>query len=392
MKKAGLYIHIPFCTQKCSYCDFFSVKHGQFLHFLSGKNGSAFVRRLIEDVHLQAEKYAIDEWESVYIGGGTPSLLSEWDIDFLFSRILKGQKKPPKEFTIEVNPDNVCESWLKTAVSLGLNRVSVGIQSFSDTVLRAEKRRGSGKQTVFALERIKKFDNLLLSCDLIAGLKGQSKAILKDDIDTVLRFAPQHLSLYSLCTAKKLNEEDSDRIDTLWLHGKDILEKNGYVLYEVSNFSYKDLYKSVHNSKYWQLTDYGGVGPGAVGSMFFDKCSKKPAGALRFSAGKRIEKWLTSSLRDSVYEYENVSEKELMEETFMMNLRLAEGLDRSAFIKRFGIDIEAVIKKTMERWEKRGYAHICNDRFALTSCAFIFLNSFLQDAFEEIDRYYRKGC
>ena len=151
MKKAGLYIHIPFCMQKCSYCDFFSVNSSSFLPYLKGKNGSPFARRLTEDIRLLAERYGIEEWDTVYMGGGTPSLLSEQDIDFIFSFILKHQKTPPEEVTIEVNPDDVSENRLKTAVSAGVNRISMGIQSFSDEVLRAEKRRGSCKKTLSAL-------------------------------------------------------------------------------------------------------------------------------------------------------------------------------------------------------------------------------------------------
>ena len=388
MKKAGLYIHIPFCMQKCSYCDFFSVNSGSFLPYLKGKNGSPFARRLTEDIRLLAERYGIEEWDTVYMGGGTPSLLSEQDIDFIFSFILKHQKTPPEEVTIEVNPDDMSENRLKTAVSAGVNRISMGIQSFSDEVLRAEKRRGSCKKTLSALALVKQCKNVLLSCDLIAGLKAQTEKTVKNDIQTLLDFAPQHISFYALCTENPPKEEAADYIDSLWLTGARILEKNDYVSYEISNFSYKDSYKSLHNSKYWRLEDYAGVGPGAVGSMFFGRVADKPARAVRFSACKEVEKWLTVSDRDFVYGYESVSEKDLIEEAFMMNLRLCEGLDRRAFAKRFGRNIESLIGKTISQWTGAGRALTYGNFFKLSPEGLVFLNSFLQEAFREIEQTY----
>ncbi len=385
MRKAGLYIHIPFCVQKCSYCDFFSVKCKEFSDILEGKKGSIFAKRLIEDIEFQKEKYQIDEWNTVYIGGGTPSILSEWDIDFICSSILCRQKNLPAEFTIEVNPDDITGTWLETAVNAGVNRISVGVQSFSDEVLKAEKRRGSRIKTISAIEKIKTFKNVLLSCDLIAGLKNQTEEILKNDLRTLLNFLPQHISFYSLCTEKRREEDTENYIDLLWLKGKDILENNGYNLYEVSNFSYKNLYKSIHNNKYWKLHDYGGVGPGAFGSIFYGKKQIGTAGALRFCSCKNIKKWLSPENLNSVYEYEDVCEKEFIEETLMMNLRLTEGINKKEFYDRFNIEINDVIKKTILKWSNAGKAFIDDDFFRLTSEGFIFLNFFLKEAFEELD-------
>nr|WP_255804249.1 hypothetical protein [Treponema denticola] len=136
---------------------------------------------------------------------------------------------------------------------------------------------------------------------------------------------------------QRYRPKKDDEIAELWSYGKDVLEKNSYNKYEVSNFSYKNLYKSIHNEKYWRLEDYIGVGPGAFGSIFFDKDalpSHAHANALRFSAIKNIEKWMTLNNRDEVYEYETIDEKEFIEEAFMMGLRLTEGIDRSFFLNR----------------------------------------------------------
>lgn len=395
MKKAGLYIHIPFCLQKCNYCDFFSVRAGRFKNILSG-HLSPFILRLAEDIKIQADKYSINEWDTVYIGGGTPSLLSPEDIYFLSSQIPAAQRNPPREFTVEINPEDLTKEFLSAAVSGGINRFSVGIQSLNDEVLSACKRRGGRKMSLSALELLRSQKGLNLSCDLIAGLNKQTLSILKDDIQTLLHFRPEHFSLYALCSNTNLTPEKDDDIADLWSYGKDILEKNSYNKYEVSNFSYKNLYKSIHNEKYWRLQDYIGVGPGAFGSIFFDKevlpaqanaCSVH-AKALRFSTIKNIEKWMTLNNRDEVYEYETIGEKEFIEEAFMMGLRLTEGIDRSFFKSRFGKDISVFAGKTISKWLDRNEAVLTEKRFYLTERGFLYLNLFLQELFQEIDMLF----
>jgi len=386
MRKAGLYIHIPFCLQKCSYCDFFSVRASQFKDILSSPL-SSFVLRLTEDIKFQAGKYGITEWDTVYIGGGTPSLLSPDDLCFLASQILTAQKNPHREFTVEINPEDLTKEFLSAAVQGGINRFSVGIQSLNDDVLSACKRRGCRKMSLSALELLRSQKGLILSCDLIAGLNKQKLSILKDDIHTLLTFKPEHFSLYALCSNTSISAEKDDEIADLWSYGKDILEKNSYNKYEVSNFSYKNLYKSIHNEKYWRLQDYIGVGPGAFGSIFFDR-KALPARALRFSAIKNINKWMTSKNREEVYEYETIGEKEFIEESFMMGLRLTEGIDRAFFKSRFGKDITVFAEKTISKWVNRNEAVLTEKRFYLTEKGFLYLNLFLQELFQEIDTLF----
>jgi len=386
MRKAGLYIHIPFCLQKCSYCDFFSVRASQFKDILSSPL-SSFVLRLTEDIKFQAGKYGITEWDTVYIGGATPSLLSPDDLYFLASQILTAQKNPPKEFTVEINPEDLTKEFLSAAVQGGINRFSVGIQSLNDEVLSACKRRGGRKMSLSALELLRSQKGLIISCDLIAGLNKQKLSILKDDIHTLLTLKPEHFSLYALCSNTSISAEKDDEIADLWSYGKDILEKNSYNKYEVSNFSYKNLHKSIHNEKYWRLQDYIGVGPGAFGSIFFDR-KALPARALRFSAIKNINKWMTSKNREEVYEYETIDEKEFIEESFMMGLRLTEGIDRAFFKSRFGKDITVFAEKTISKWVNRKDAVLTEKRFYLTEKGFLYLNLFLQELFQEIDTLF----
>ncbi len=384
MKKAGLYIHIPFCKKKCNYCDFFSVKHHKFEDILSDSGGSIFARRIVKDVSYMKQKYKIDEWDSIYVGGGTPSSLSCSDMEFIFSSILKGQKTKPVEFTVEINPEDLTVDILTTLYSVDVNRISMGMQSFSDDVLKKANRRGSGKKNIEALKLVKEFNTGTISCDLIAGLAGQDERIIKQDIETLLDFLPEHISFYSLCTHKELSNEEQDNIDNLWLLGNEILLKHNYTAYEVSNFAYKDKYKSIHNQKYWKLQDYIGVGPGACGSIFYDRNKDVPAYSSRFMAKTDIFKWLYSNERDSVYAYEKIEEEELIEEFIMMGLRLSEGFDIRDFQKRFNKDIEILIQSSLEKWKKSKLLEMDENKIKLTSRGQMFLNSFLEDVFYEL--------
>ncbi len=386
MKKSGLYLHIPFCKKKCSYCDFFSVKHHKFENILSGKGGSIFARRLVKDVSYMKQKYKIDEWDSIYVGGGTPSTLSCSDMEFIFSSILKEQKIKPIEFTVEINPEDLTADILKTLYSVDVNRISMGMQSFSDDVLKKANRRGSAEKNIAALNLVKEFNTGTISCDLIAGLNGQDEDIVRNDIKTLLRFLPEHISFYSLCTHKELSEAEQDNIDNLWLLGNDILLANNYTAYEVSNFAYKNIHKSIHNQKYWKLQDYVGVGPGACGSIFYDRKEDLPAQSSRFMAETDLFKWLYSNDRESVYTYEKIGENELIEEWIMMGLRLSEGLNIAEFQKRFNKNIEQLIPSSIKKWTESKFLTISEEKIKLTKEGNLFLNSFLEDAFYELSK------
>ncbi len=385
MQKAGLYIHIPFCKKKCSYCDFFSLKHSKFTNILSGPRGSIFANRIVNDVNYMKRKYKIDEWDTIYVGGGTPSALSCSDMHFIFSNILNQQKNKPKEFTFEINPEDLTEDILKTLYSVDVNRISMGMQSFSDDVLKKANRRGSEKTNILALELVKKFNTGSISCDLIAGLEGQNNSIIENDIQTLVKFAPEHISFYSLCTHKELSDAELDRIDNLWLFGNDILKDNKYHAYEISNYAYKNIYQGIHNQKYWKLQNYIGVGPGACGTMFYDRTGNKEAHASRFMASTNMHEWLNSNDRDIIYKHEEITEKELIEEKIMMSLRLSEGLDLKEFENRFNKKLENLIVKTISKWSEKKMIEQTKEKLKLTEKGTLFLNSFLQDVFDELD-------
>lgn len=388
MKPTGLYIHIPFCTQKCRYCDFYSLTQ----HSIAQQTGfhpyhpnPHFIERLLQDIRFFKERYAIEAWRTIYIGGGTPSLLHPGDIRSLAAGIREGQMLPVEEFTIEANPEDIHEEWLAACSEGGINRLSIGVQSFDNTVLAANGRRGSKEKTIQALETIKSRWHGKLSCDLIAGLTGQTAQSLSDDVRRLIDYRIEHLSLYGLCSSEPLPETREDFISELLQQNTTLLAANGYVRYEVSNFSYRDKHRSVHNQIYWKMEPYAGTGPAACGTLVHEDTSGGFTAAERFEGIKDIGRWMTAPDRTSVYTYERISRKTFLEEVLLMGFRLSEGINRGDFSRRFGADITAYIGNTLSRWEKSGQCRIEPERTYLTEEGLLFLNRFLVDALLELD-------
>ena len=383
MKPSGLYIHIPFCTQKCRYCDFYSIT--QKAGFAPYHPNPQFIERLLHDVRFFKERYAIEAWKTVYIGGGTPSLLHPDDISTLAAGIRKEQHLPVQEFTIEANPEDIHPEWLAACSEGGINRLSIGVQTFDNDVLAVNGRRGSKEKTITALETIKRRWQGELSCDLIAGLSGQTAQSLADDVRRLIDYRIEHLSLYGLCSEEPLPDTREDFISDLLRENTELLAANGYIRYEVSNFSYRDKHRSLHNQIYWNMEPYVGIGPAACGTLIYEDSGGRFIAAERFEGSKDIDKWMTAADRTSVYSYEHIGRNTFLEEVLMMGFRLVEGINRAAFARRFGADITAFIGDTLSRWEKRGQCRIEPHRVYLTEEGMLFLNRFLVDAISEPD-------
>ena len=383
MKPSGLYIHIPFCTQKCRYCDFYSIT--QKADFRPYHPNPQFIERLLQDIRFFKERSAIEAWKTVYIGGGTPSLLHPDDICTLAAGVCEGQKQPVQEFTIEANPEDITADWLAACSEGGINRLSIGVQTFDNDVLAVNGRRGSKEKTLTALETIKRRWRGELSCDLIAGLTGQTAASLGDDVRRLIDYRIEHLSLYGLCSEAPLPDTCEDFISELLRENTALLAENGYIRYEVSNFSYQDKHRSLHNQIYWNMEPYAGIGPAACGTLIHEDSNGRFTAAERFEGSKDIDKWMTAADRLSVYPCEHIDRNTFLEEVLLMGFRLSEGINRAVFARRFGADITAFIGETLTCWEKRRQCRIKPHRVYLTEDGMFFLNRFLVDALSELD-------
>ena len=391
--EASLYVHIPLCLKKCDYCDFFSLIPSAFP--VDCREISALTARIVDGLAREIDawraEYGITGWKTVYIGGGTPSLLSGEDIARLGGAILnqgaQGQAKIT-EWTIEANPEDISEAWLDSCARAGITRLSIGIQSLDDACLAAVGRRGCAAKTIQALELISRVWNGRLSLDLIAGLPGQSARGLIADLERLLPYKPDHLSLYSLTieegtplskrrgALKGAELPDEDESAEIWLAGRDWLETQGFAQYEVSNFA-RHGYESLHNMTYWKLNTYIGVGPGATGTIVSGD------EAMRFTNTKDVDSWFADPRAGRTIE--RISRKELMTEVLLMGMRLREGIAKPAFSARFGVELASCIPRTIATWTARGLVIDEPGRLALTSEGLLFLNRFLSDAMDELE-------
>ncbi|GEM_PF-102698 len=295
--KPPLYVHIPYCLQKCGYCDFFSAS--------APCVPPEYVRAVARQLEHLARAFCVGGWKSVYIGGGSPSLLGAEDLEFLCESIKAAalNKAAPLdencEWTIEMNPETVSRPLLEKAASCGINRLSVGIQCKNDKVLRAIGRRASESDIEKAAELIKNFWPHEWSADLIAGLPFQTKKDIERDIDFVERNGAKHVSLYSLTLedgtplkgaidAGKI-PYDEEAAEELWLYGRDLLEGKGFAQYEVSNFA-RPGFESIHNGAYWAQESYLGAGAGAAGTIYGKPTGWRYTNVL--DASEYIKFWL----------------------------------------------------------------------------------------------------
>jgi len=370
----SLYIHIPFCApdnhERCDYCDFFSTAPEN----LPDEYIDAFLKAIAADVNYQIEYFNVCEIPTVYIGGGTPSVLGR-RIGVLLDALGKIKSFAPEEITVEANPESATQEFLYACREGGVNRLSLGVQTFHEPSRRAVNRAGNVKMLEERLALSSRFFSGSLSADLITGLPFQNEKIVLDDVRRLLAFDPVHVSLYSLCVEsgtplerKLKNREitlpDRDRADTLWLSARDALTQAGFCHYEVSNFA-RNGKRCLHNIRYWRMEGWLGAGPAASGTVV-----NEDAGiAKRFTYAPDIDAYIKAPFVNTAI-CEELDKAALMRESLLMGFRYREGPDAELFRRRFGRTVEDYIPKTLSRWEGK-------DKM-------LFLNSFLREAFDEL--------
>lgn len=390
----SLYIHIPFCRSKCIYCDFFS-RPGCENYF------EDYTEALCNEIVFYSSKYCDTVLNTLYIGGGTPSLLSIELLQKIFSCVQNNFKISQSfEATIELNPDDVSEKLISFLQSSFINRISLGIQSLKNSTLKLIQRRADRKTSLSALKIISENFSKKISVDLIAGLPYETKDDIKKNIDELLSFNPGHFSLYSLCVEEgtklfelienKKIDFDYDVSDEVYLFAKNYLQDNGFVQYEISNYSKDKENQSRHNCVYWHLENYIGCGAGATGSFFYREKKSE-----RYTNTSDIKKYISywknfSESRNGCFQIP--LEKEIIDrqteefEFFMMNFRLSEGVSKKRYENRFCKQIEEVSvfrNKVFEKWVKDGKAEIKKTDddvyYVLTETGRLFLNSLLEE-------------
>lgn len=321
MSNTGLYVHVPFCLSKCPYCDFYSVKYSRSL---AADYTKAVIRNMAQ--------YS-DTFDTVYFGGGTPVLMWEG-----IAAILKSSKTTENpEITIEANPCVTTEQALCGLKDAGVNRISFGVQSLSPSELMFLGRRHSAEQAKNAVLLAHRAGFTNISADIMLGLEGQTMESLRYTIDGLSKLPVTHISAYMLkieegtpFAGKKLNLPDEEAVSELYLYAVSLLEENGFMQYEISNFAKKG-YECQHNLKYWRCEEYLGIGA-AAHSYYSGK---------RFSTERDIEDFIDSELQKTTVTDDNPGG---FEEYAMLRLRLREGLSFSD-CECFGISREEVMKR-----------------------------------------------
>jgi len=412
-------MHIPFCASLCDYCDFYSIAVNQQQNGLM----DSFVGAVLGDVKDQLAFFGVDHVPTVYMGGGTPSVLGAARMERLLAglqALLKPVKETPVEFTVEANPESADEDFLRACVKGGVNRISLGVQTFHEPSRRAVRRAGDSRLLEERLAMVKSLFPGAFSVDLITGLPFQNAAVLRKDIERVLAFRPAHISLYSLTLEPEtpLGKQaaqsgayvgaavgmaagtvastaafplpSEDEADSLWIAGRDMLEKAGLAQYEVSNFALPNK-TCAHNMRYWRMENWLGAGPAASGTII-DAAYGAAVGAAtgdaygrRFTYPADIKAYLAApEPRIRSAHVEELDTAGLIRESLFMGFRCRAGPDPRLFRQRFGCGIEDCIPETIARWRGRGFFETGqNGGLAPSREGLLFLNAFLRDAFDE---------
>ena len=352
----GLYIHIPFCIKKCKYCDFNSFSAGC-------EDKDAYLNALI----LEMEKYRGEIVDTIFIGGGTPTSLSKEQLEFLLQNISKNFL-PSKycEFTVEANPKTLDKEKLKTLKKYGVNRLSIGVQSFNDGELEKLGRVHTALDAEETILLAKKyFDNI--SIDLMCAIPNQTKESFCQNLEKAFSLGTQHISCYSLILEAGTPLFDENEKGNLTLPDEDTereiyeiavteMENHGYMQYEISNFS-KVGYESKHNIKYWRCDEYIGIGLSA--HSYVD--------GVRFSNTDDFSSYIKGEFLSG--EWEVLSKEDKMSEFMFLGLRMTEGVTKMAFCHKFNEDMEKVFEKPLSKFKKMGMIEEKGDRIRLSKQA-----------------------
>lgn len=361
---AGIYIHIPFCKQACSYCNFYFLTRKELI--------DPFVDALIEEIrNYKKDPFSAEKIETIYIGGGTPSLIRPARLEQIFSVLDEVFDLDTEEVTLEMNPDDVSVEYLRDLKTLGINRASMGVQSFDPSLLLFMHRAHDPQQAEAALEMLRQANFPSFTADLIYGNPGQEAEQLEKDIDRLLSYNPPHISAYSLTIepGTRLGKQlDNGRLEApdeeVVAEHFDLVERklleNGIRRYEVSNFSEPGR-EAVHNSNYWRHVNYLGLGPSAH-SLFWTA-----EGARRWNNRKDIKAYLDKDWRHLREEETDLNLQDLAEERLMLGLRTIWGVSFRSIKSAYGYQFSWKQVNWLEKQHKEGYVQMDKENIRLSS-------------------------
>ena len=377
----GIYIHVPFCRSKCQYCDFYS------LTAKDDKLMENYINAILDHIRECGPLAPVYKVDTIYFGGGTPSFFGAEGMATILSMIRRCfDVDSNAEITFEANPDSVTDSLLRRLRAEGFNRVSLGVQTDNDKLLKELGRPHDYAQTVNAISRIRHAGFKNLSIDLMYGLPGQTLTEWKDTLERVLPMMPEHVSCYALKVEEGTplyaykdvcNIADDDTQADMYLAAVEILRGKGYRQYEISNFARKGLY-SRHNMKYWTGGEYLGFGPSAS-SDFAGK---------RYTMVRDLQGYINGIKGNGVVieEMDEIPLRERAGEYLMLRLRTSTGIIREEYEHKFLLPFDP-IEEALERNRAMGYAaRNTEGRWRLTPKGFLVSNSIISDLLMIQDR------
>ena len=367
-KPIGVYVHIPFCRKRCAYCDFYT----------------AMCVDEVAKKYIVSLKNEINRWgrglsrpaDTVYFGGGTPSILGSDALSDLLTTVKNSfNVTEDAEITLEINPEDANEDFLKAVKKVGFNRLSLGFQSLDDDTLKLLGRRHSSKDSIDAFYKARKagFDNI--SVDLMLSLPNTSQSGSLESAKKVIDLSPEHISCYMLILEEKtaiyakrdmFDFPSEEAVEEEYLKISDIFKKAGYSHYEISNFS-KNGKESRHNLKYWQSHEYIGIGPSAY-SFIDQKRFHYNADLKGFTNSPKIEE---DGMGGDLYEY------------VMLVLRLKDGLSEEKIKERFCKRFSEKFIKTAENFKEKGLLNFDGETVSLTVSGMLVSNSLIVEFMEE---------
>lgn len=325
------YIHIPFCKKKCGYCAFVSYNKPELQNI--------YVEKLIDEIKV---KYKGEKLKTLYFGGGTPSLMNVSQIENILQNFSFANYA---EITLEANPDSINLEYLKCLKNIGINRLSIGVQSFDDNILKLANRLHSAKQAIDAVKNSRKagFENI--SLDFIYGLPEQTIESFKEDLKTAISLNPEHISLYGLKIEEDTpfskqnfkNIADDDMQAKMYRCAVETLK--GFDHYEFSNFAQNDKF-SRHNMNYWNNEEYYGFGAAAHGYL----------AGNRYSNISKLEEYIKNPIKPD-YKH-NVTQQERLEEEIFLGFRRCAGIDVEKINKKFSINFNEKYSKILNKYQQ----------------------------------------
>ncbi len=359
---SSLYVHIPFCPSICAYCDFPKVIYQKEWAF-------SYLKALFEELNAYQGK----RYDTIYVGGGTPTSLDDDDFESLLS-LLSRYKKESTEWSVESNPDSLSDNKLSLCAKYGVNRISIGMESSIPRLLKLMDRTHSFSDVKEAVSRARAHGFSNLNADLIYALPSESEAELKEDIAALLSLSLPHISAYSLIVEKGTafyhrgyHESDDEIAGKQYQMILSTLREAGYRRYEVSNYA-KIGYECKHNLAYWEDRHYDAVGLGASGYQ----------GNIRYTNTKSLTRYNHGFYRS---EEEKITQKDDLEYFFLTNLRLEQGFSLDAFEKRFGFSFLSQYRNEFDRLSKQGLLLIDQDRIRPTDQGILLLDRVLLTLF-----------